>query len=260
MTESNAHAIIIEGPAGDERAAYVTEYVASLNCESQGKRPCGTCPSCIQIAAGTSMDVFHMSRSRKTGYGVNDDVLPFIDRLSMGAYGRHIIGIIDEADVLSEICQNKLLKTLEEPEEGAVIILAVTNRDNLLPTVLSRCVVVRMNQGYDDEETSAAEEYTEEIRDLAENLAGKICRNNTLRFCEFRNAADKKISGREGAIDFLNCFEELCRDRMIEGTDRAGMIRAVELAEKARTDICREMDASRALRRLYLELQQEDTW
>ena len=164
-----AHAFACEGRAGEARRAFISDLAAGLLCTSPeaGARPCGRCPSCLQAAAGTSMDIVRMSTSTgssKTGretYRV-EDASAFIERLSMGSYGRYLIGIIDEADILSETIQNKLLKTLEEPAPDTLILLGVSNRDNLLDTVQSRLSFVRTADysGYtaSDAEAEGAEE------------------------------------------------------------------------------------------------------
>lgn len=243
---SSAHAFIVEGRAGEKRDRWVVDFIKGLNCECEdiNARPCNSCPSCRQIDAGTSMDVIHMEKSGKTIYKV-EDAAAMIERLGMGSYGRHIIGVIDEADLLSESIQNKLLKTLEEPEEGAVIILATANRDNLLRTVRSRCNVVRVSdftgaEALDEEELAASEN----INELAESFGqGK--------FYEWRTAIDKKIKTTEDAVALLGVLEDRYRDRMLEDASNA---RAIDMIETARMDIYRGMQYGKALRRLFLEL------
>lgn len=244
---SSAHAFIIEGRPGETRDLCVQNFIKGLNCESTDveNRPCNCCASCKQIDAATSMDVFHMSRSGKTTYKV-DDAVALIERLGMGSYGRHTIGVVDDADILSEIIQNKLLKTLEEPEEGSVIVLATSNRDKLLDTVRSRCCIVRVSElmGEDVDETSD-ERSAEQLAEIAEQL-GKV------RFHECRNIIDKKIKSREDAIELLGIMEDRCRENMIAGD--SGMVRDIDIIEIARMDIYKGMEYRKALRRLCLEL------
>ncbi|MBQ0017660.1 MAG: hypothetical protein KBS63_00410 [Clostridiales bacterium] len=253
---SAAHAFIVEGVAGEARSSFVQELAEGLSCQAAdpADRPCGRCSACIQIKAGTNMDIYHMSMSGKQGYKVEDDVEPFIEKLSMSPYGRYRIGIIDEADLLSEIVQNKLLKTLEEPEPGSVIILAASNRDNLLQTVRSRCSLIRMSDyvGEDDE----SREHNEAIRDAA----GFFVQTGRDRaaFCDFRTDTDKKIKSREDALEMLSIAEEGCRDCMIRGELPGEMARRIDLIETAKMDIQRQMDYKKALRRLFLEM--EDIW
>lgn len=243
---SSAHAFIVEDANEERRGDFVRKFVKGLNCEDPdiGNRPCGKCPSCIQVEAGTSMDVFHMELSGKTSYKV-EDANPFIERLGMGSYGRHIIGVIDKADLLSETVQNKLLKTLEEPEEGAVIILAADNRDNLLDTVRSRCNVIRVNDFGEQDENDR------EAREAIVKMADEFDR---YLFHEMRTAAERNIKTREDALELLDVLEDEYRSRMIEGRDMGEMVRRIDLIERARMDMSIGMSHGRTLKRLYLEI------
>ncbi len=255
-----AHAFIIEGRAGDARASLIGTLAAGLECTSAevSARPCGKCPACRQAAAGTSMDIVHMAKSPSAGksgretYKV-DNAAEFIERLSMGSYGRFLVGIIDDADSLSETIQNKLLKTLEEPAPDTVILLAVSNRDNLLSTVRSRCSDIRVSD-YLEEETEGAEE-NEAGKAAIAGLAGMM--ESGSPFCEFRAALDKAVKTREDALIFLAVLEDALREKMLHAADRAGSVKFAESIEKVnicRMDIKREMNHSRALKRLYLEV------
>lgn len=264
-----AHAFACEGRAGGKRSEFITSLAAGLLCTSdEGEgRPCGKCASCIQAAAGTSMDIVHMSKSTGSSrsgreiYRV-DDAAAFIERLSMGSYGRYLIGIIDDADTLSETIQNKLLKTLEEPSPDTVILLGVSNGDNLLSTVRSRVSRLRLSDfaGYADEENGGTEG-NEEMRlsAAAEDLA-EMYTDRTAGFYEVRNTLDKGVKSREEALLLLDTIEDGFRERMTAaghgeyGADPQACARAIELIGIARMDIRREMNYNRALKRLYLEI------
>lgn len=263
---SSAHAFIVEARAGETRDIFLQNFIKGLNCECaevEG-RPCSSCASCRQIEAGTSMDVVRMDRSGKTGYKV-EDAAALIERIGMGSYGRHIIGVIDDADLLSESIQNKLLKTLEEPEEGAVIILATANRDNLLRTVRSRCNIIRVSD-YMEVPDDAEEEIDSSINEVAEIYINRLRRAAGDRsaarthFYECRAAVDKKLKAQEDAVQMLGIVEDACRDWMIgkyvgsARIDIGVLAGAVELIETARMDIYRGMQYSKALRRLFLQL------
>ena len=261
-----AHAFIIEGRSVKRRSSFITSLAAGLECTDPdvSRRPCRSCPACKQAAAGTSMDIVRMSKS--TGQGKSgkeiyrvDDAAAFIERLSMGSYGRYLIGIIDDADILSETIQNKLLKTLEEPAPDTLIFLGAANRDNLLSTVRSRCSDIRMADFVQDDDTDddtvleekkAAAEKTSALHKLADNA-----RSNTA-FFEFRAGADKIIKTKEDALDFLEILEEDLRDRMIRGGEKSpgDYARYIELLNICRMDIRREMNHSKAVRRLFLEM------
>ncbi len=244
---SSAHAYIVEGRNGDARSAFVTSLAMGLECldPDVSARPCGNCSACRQVAAGSSLDIVRMQMSGKTSYKT-EDANAFAERLDMGAYGRFLIGIIDDADRLSETVQNKLLKTLEEPRDGVLLFLGSSNSDHLLDTVRSRCSTIRLSE-YADADGSA-EEGTEALKKAAEMLAGGCV------FHEFREALDKSVKTREDALALADMTEDILRGRMLAGDDPAGMAAKLELCEKARADIERDMDKNKALKRLCLEL------
>ncbi len=246
--DSSAHAYIVEGKAGKGREDFIRDLSMGLECRCAdvSSRPCGNCDACRQVAAGSSMDIVRMQMSGKNGYRT-EDANAFSRRLEMGAYGRHLVGIIDEADSLSETVQNKLLKTLEEPRPEVILLLGTSNPDHLLGTVRSRCSVIRMQaaEDYRDEED---EEKTKEIRTAAAMLAGEGA------FCEFRDAMEKCVKSRGDAILLIDSAEEDFREKMMSGEEPAAMADRLELCEKARADIERDMDRNKALKRLRLEL------
>ena len=243
---SSAHAYIVEGRAGAAREAFINDLAMGLECldPNVSVRPCGRCSACRQVAAGSSMDIVRMQMSGKTGYKT-EDANAFAERLDMGAYGRFLIGIIDDADSLSETVQNKLLKTLEEPRDNVILLLGASNPDHLLSTVRSRCSSVRVQGSEADREESAK---TEAVREAAGMLFGGKA------FHEFRDAIDRSIKTRADAQLLIEFAEDISRERMIAGEDPALMADRLELCEKARADMEQGMDRSRALKRLYLEL------
>lgn len=238
---NSAHAYIVEGQT---RKDFVNRFVKALNCEVEdiSNRPCGACPSCRQIDVGTSMDVVYMEKSGKTSYMVKD-ASALIERLGMGSYGRHVIGVIEDADLLSETLQNKLLKTLEEPEPGAIIILGTANADNLLSTVRSRCNLIRVS---DYEEGAESETLSSEgIEELAKFIISKHY------YYELRDAIDKKVKTQEDAMLLLSSIEDMYHSELVNNRNMAD---GIDLVEKARMDIYMGMSYSKALKRLCLEL------
>lgn len=260
-----AHAFAIEGRSAEARSSFIRTLTAGLECTSADHtlRPCGKCPACLQVAAGTSMDVVHMSKSTgasKTGREVYrvTDASAFIERLSMGSYGRYLIGIIDDADTLSETIQNKLLKTLEEPAPDTILMLSVANRDNLLDTVLSRVSCMRLaDYGLDDDNAAAEED--NKLASAVNSLVSMYT-DRTAAFHEVRSSVEKNIRSREDALILLEAMEDEFRRRMIslsssgDTTRSETCAKAIEHINTARMDIRRDMNHSRALKRLFLEI------
>ena len=269
-----AHAFICEGMPGDARDGFIAELISGLLCTFPDvhSRPCGRCPSCRQVRAGTNMDVVRMQKSQGSSRTASpayrtEDASVFTERLRMGAYGRFLIGLIDDADTLSETIQNKLLKTLEEPADNAVLLLAAANRDNLLSTVRSRCSVIRIadysEQAREDELAAAAGDKAR--RGIAEMLAARAASGKhpgaggadikgAAFFHVFRQAADKSVKSREDALIILDILEDELLANMTGGGDPDAAAAGIEKAAEARMDIRREMQYAKALKRLYLEL------
>ena len=243
---SSAHAYIVEGRNRDSRTAFIDSLAMGLECldPDVSARPCGRCPACRQVAAGSSLDIVRMQMSGKTAYKTEDANL-FAERLDMGAYGRFLIGIIDDADRLSETVQNKLLKTLEEPREGVLLFLGSSNPDHLLDTVRSRCSIIRTAGYLEDEER-------EGVQESFEKAAGML--SGGCMFYEFRDVLEKSVKTREDALALVGAAEDLIRGCMLAGEDPAAMAMKLECCEKARADIERDMDKNKALKRLCLEL------
>ena len=245
---SAAHAYIVEGNARAARDAFIRDLAMGLECldPDVSARPCGRCDACRQVSAGTSLDIVRMQMSGKTGYRT-EDANAFAERLDMGAYGRFLIGIIDDADSLSETVQNKLLKTLEEPRGNVILLLGATNRDHLLSTVRSRCSSLTVP------EDGAFEGSEESARTEALKAAARMFFDGSA-FCEFRDAAEKSVKSRADALSLIGIAEDISRERMLSADEPVLMADRLELCETARADIEQGMDRTRALKRLFLEL------
>ena len=244
---SSAHAYIVEAKAGVGREEFIKKLSMGLECRSSdvSSRPCGHCDACRQAAAGSSMDIVHMQMSGKNGYRT-EDANAFSSRLDMGAYGRYLIGIIDDADSLSETVQNKLLKTLEEPRRDVILLLGTSNPDHLLSTVRSRCSIIRLDPDQDPDGSES--EKSESFTTAAAMFSGEGA------FCEFRETVEKCVKTRSDALMLIDYAEKEFRERMMSGDLPGAMAERLELCEKARADIERDMDRNKALKRLRLEL------
>ena len=224
--QSSAHAYILEGSPKEARDSFVQQLLAGLGVHG--------------------LDIVRMEMSGKNGY-LTKDAEPFIERLEMGAYGDHLVGLIDDADSLTEVIQNKLLKTLEEPRPKVILILGTSNRDSLLSTVRSRCSTLRLS---DYMET--AEEEQRDTEGLGK--AAALMTDSEKAFHEFRDAVEKSVKSKADALALIDMLEDGLRERMIRGEEPALMAGCIEAAERTRMDIERDMDKNKALKRLYLEL------
>src|SRR3954469_21365324 len=135
-----AHAYLFNGTRGVGKTSMARILAKALNCQSADKPttgPCGTCDSCTRIARGEDMDVIEIDAASNTGV---DNVRDIIENSQYRpARSRFKVYIIDEVHMLSKSAFNALLKTLEEPPSHVKFILATTEPEKVLPTILSRC-------------------------------------------------------------------------------------------------------------------------
>ena len=139
-TQRIAPAYLFSGPRGTGKTSSARIFARSLNClNSQGPTPlpCGKCDLCETIAKGSSLDIIEIDAASNTGV---DNIRELIERSRFAPLqARWKVYVIDECHMLSTAAFNALLKTLEEPPRQVVFILATTDPQRVLPTILSRC-------------------------------------------------------------------------------------------------------------------------
>ena len=137
-TETVSHAYLFCGTRGTGKTTTARILAKGLNCLSDGERPCGVCSNCMAIREGNFIDVIEMDAASNNGV---DSIRELRESVKYPpAVGRKKVYIIDEVHMLSPGAFNALLKTLEEPPENVVFILATTEPQRLPATILSRCM------------------------------------------------------------------------------------------------------------------------
>ena len=130
------HAYLFSGPRGTGKTSTARILAKALNCEErQGGEPCGRCASCVAVEQGTSLDVHELDAASNNGVDAMRDL---VSRAALGTPGRRKVYIVDEVHMLSTAASNALLKTLEEPPQHVVFVLATTDPQKVLPTIRSR--------------------------------------------------------------------------------------------------------------------------
>jgi DNA polymerase-3 subunit gamma/tau len=133
------HAYLFSGVRGTGKTTSARILAKGLNCHSGiTSQPCLHCPSCLEIAAGNSLDVLEIDAASNTGVDNVRDVI--INNIAIApARDRYKVFVIDEVHMLSNSAFNALLKTLEEPPAHVVFIMATTELHKVPETILSRC-------------------------------------------------------------------------------------------------------------------------
>ena len=133
-----AHAYLFCGPRGTGKTSSARILAKSLNCQNGPTlTPCGKCPSCLDILNGNMLDVIEMDAASNRSV---EDAQNIIDKIHYAPVnGKYKIFIIDEVHMISKTAFNALLKTLEEPPENVIFILATTEPQKVLETIISRC-------------------------------------------------------------------------------------------------------------------------
>jgi len=142
-----SHAYIINGErsSGKEFIAHI--FAMALQCENRGEgiEPCQECHSCKQALGNNQPDIIHVTHEKPNSIGVEDIRTQINNDVGIKPYSSaRKIYIMNEGEKMTPQAMNALLKTLEEPPEYAVILILTTNVNALLPTILSRCVVLNM--------------------------------------------------------------------------------------------------------------------
>jgi DNA polymerase-3 subunit gamma/tau len=132
------HAYLFVGSRGTGKTSMAKMLAACMNCEhGPTVEPCGRCESCVAIASATSLDVIEMDAASNNSV---DDIRELRESVQFAPVsGRSKVYILDEAHMLSPQAWNAFLKTLEEPPPHTIFVLATTEAQKVLPTVVDRC-------------------------------------------------------------------------------------------------------------------------
>lgn len=140
-----SHAYILNGQRGSGKKLLAKLFATTLQCETGESEPCNECRSCIQANNGNHPDIITVKHEKPGSISVDDIRTQVNGDIMIKPYSSpYKIYIMPEADLLTVQAQNALLKTIEEPPEYAIIFLLTENADSLLPTIRSRCVMLKL--------------------------------------------------------------------------------------------------------------------
>lgn len=294
------HALLFVGPEGVGKRTTAVALAAELLCTCGGKEACGECAACRQVAAGTHADLRRESFpfDEKTGevrerVGI-DQVRSVQSSLAGQALARgRKIAIFEEAQALTEDAQNALLKTLEEPPRGSLIVLVCHNVSKLLPTVRSRCqrlafapldrgaveTILRTRSGKSPDDARFLALHAqgslvfaadpERLRQAQEKASRFLAAARSGRYAEIVSAAKEVLPSTRGVPLELKMTLELLRKRLRAraGLDDGaqltprdetgtldGALQAMEAAYAAIADLGRNANRSLTVERMALRI------
>ena len=192
-TDNVSQAYLFTGTRGTGKTTTARILAKALNCTgdpADGQLPCGECESCKAIKEGRFLDVIEMDAASNNGV---DDMRDLIDRVNYPPMvGRYKVYIIDEVHMLSTSAENAFLKTLEEPPEHVIFILATTNPEKVRETIRSRCMRLDFRRVSED--------------DLIEGMA-RICQRKQVNIT--RDALALVAQKADGSVrDGLSILEQ----------------------------------------------------
>lgn len=242
-----SHAYIIEGDCCANKMEFAKDFVKAILCKTDSGYGCDECVICRKIDHDNYEDMYY---AKSDDLSVKDAVIAALQEKlkNKPTAGERNIAIIENADSMTLRAQNRLLKTLEEPNPGTVIILLSENTENLIQTINSRCITYRLGnfvQQKDNEQIDFARKIITMV------LGGAY-------FDQLKTQLTKGVKERKEAFTFLDAMERVFREYMI--ADGPGAIRKekiienVKYVEEARRDLLANVNYKYAIRNLIIKI------
>ena len=192
-----SHAYILNGEKGSGKKMLAGLFAQTLQCEKGGAEPCYECHSCKQAVSGNHPDIIWVTHEKPNSISVDDIRVQINGDIQVKPYnGKYKIYIVPDADMMTVQAQNALLKTIEEPPAYAVILLLTTNQDAFLPTILSRCVQLKLKPLRD----SVVKEYliqSLKVEEAQAEIYAAFARGNLGKAIHLADSEDFKIMYEE---------------------------------------------------------------
>lgn len=242
-----SHAYIIEGDSCIDKAGFVKNLLKGIFCQHEPGYGCDACVICRKIDHDNYEDLYHV---KADDLSVKDAMVAELQEKlkTKPTAGMRNIAIIEDADSMTVRAQNRLLKTLEEPNSGTILFLLSENTENLLPTITSRCITYRLGNfmvNGSDVDLGLAKE----IMDML--IQGAY-------FCDLKDKLTKGVKDRKEAFALLDGLERLFREYLVsEGAGafrKERIVEYVKYVEEARRDLLANVNYKYAIRNLILNI------
>lgn len=205
-----AHAFLFCGPRGVGKTTCARILAKTINCENRTSdgEACNTCHSCISFNEGTSLNIHELDAASNNSV---DDIRTLVDQVRFAPQaGRYKVYIIDEVHMLSSSAFNAFLKTLEEPPQYAIFILATTEKHKILPTILSRCQIFDFKRITLQDTVAHLREICEKEKIQADKTSLQlIAQKSEGCMRDALSILDKIVSFTNGEVNYQNTLEHL---------------------------------------------------
>lgn len=248
------HAFIIEGAYSIDKFNYAKNIAKQILCIEKPGVGCNLCSVCKKITSDNHIDITVIEATAEKGFKTksikNDDIENLQQRLNQKPLeGERNIAIIKDADLITLRGYNRLLKTIEEPPEGTVIMLLSENINKLPQTIVSRCVHVRIN-----EKISNVKQVPEAI-EIFDLIIGNA------PFYKQKQMVEKFVKDNEKALLLLDILEYNFRDLLLETCQKRRyrktkeyIFNAIDCIEDARKEININVNMQYVIKKMILKI------
>lgn len=208
------HAYLFQGEEGVGKEALARTFAAGLQCQSESAdKPCKECVSCRQMESGNQPDVIWVTRE-KASLGVDEIREQLCNTMDIKPFSSpYKIYLVPEAEKMTEVAQNALLKTIEEPPEYGIVILMTSNISALLPTIQSRCLTMEFRPL----STAVVESYVKEhcqVPDYQARASAAFAQGNLGKAMRYAKSEDF-IERKDHIISLLRHVEQMDLSEML---------------------------------------------